>query len=263
MPIAWFLLTGVLYPIKRARLTGGAGFFEEQLAKLGPVKPGERAVFIVFLAAAAAWIFRAQLAAVEFGGSKPFAGLTDSGIAVIAAVVLFVIPVDRRGAAFALNWQWASRIPWGLLILFGGGLALAGAIDPPDSAFLGSSFGALRGIPVPVLVLLAVALVIFLTELTSNTATATTFVPILAAVAAGLGAKPVLLLIPCALAATCAFMLPVATPPNAIVFGTGRVTVPQMIRAGIWLNLIGIALLTAAAYALVLPLLGGLGPAAE
>ena len=158
-----------------------------------------------------------------------------------------------------MDWHTAVRLPWGLLILFGGGLSLAAALDRSGfSAYLGGLAAGLGSLPAPVVVVIVVAMMIFLTEITSNTATTATLVPVLYAVALGLGLDPFVLIIPAAIAASCAFMLPVATPPNAIVFGSGQITVPQMSRAGLRLNLVGIILIPALAYALALPILGRL-----
>lgn len=155
-----------------------------------------------------------------------------------------------------MDWETAERLPWGVLILFGGGLSLAAAVQANGVAeFLGAQASVLQGMPMVVLVLCVTTGVIFLTELTSNTATTATLVPILAGLAGGLAVPPEALIIPATLAASCAFMLPVGTPPNAIVFASGYVTIPQMARAGVWLNLIGIVLITALMYAVVLPLL--------
>jgi sodium-dependent dicarboxylate transporter 2/3/5 len=157
-----------------------------------------------------------------------------------------------------LEWETAQRLPWGILLLFGGGLSLAAAIQANGVGELLASYAmGLAGVPYIVVLLAVVTGVVFLTELTSNTATTATLVPLLAAVAPGLGFEPIALIVPVALAASCAFMLPVATPPNAIIFGSGLVGVAAMSRAGFWLNWLGIALITLLAYALLLPLLAG------
>jgi sodium-dependent dicarboxylate transporter 2/3/5 len=156
-----------------------------------------------------------------------------------------------------MDWQTAVRLPWGLLILFGGGLALAAAlVDTGFSQYLATLAAGLDNWPSWLVVLLVIAVVIFLTELTSNTAITATMVPVLMAVAIGLGLPPLLLIIPATFSASCAFMLPVATPPNAIVFGSGLVTIGQMSRAGFWLNIVGVILITIASYAIILPALG-------
>ncbi len=255
--IAWLLLTRVIFPLGGRSLADADAHVRSARLALGPMQRGERICLVVFAATVAAWLTRPLLAGLSLGGWQPLAGLSDTGIAMGAALALFLLPVDARQRVFVLDWETAVKLPWGLLILFGGGLSLAGALDRGGvGALLGAQVSGLAGVPPVVVVLLVVALVIFLTELTSNTATAATFVPILAGIAPGLGLSPYVLIVPAAIAASCAFMLPVATPPNAVVFGSGRITIPQMCRAGLWLNLIGVALITAFTWAIALPLLG-------
>jgi sodium-dependent dicarboxylate transporter 2/3/5 len=207
------------------------------------------------------WITRPLLTKITWtsGGQTvhPLAGLSDPTIAMFGALLLFVIPVHVRSRTFVMSWKETAGLPWGILILFGGGLSLAAAVGANGVAeFLGSQASYFEGLPVIVIMLAVSAAVIFLTELTSNTATTATLVPVLAALAPGLGVHPYLLIFPAALTASCAFMLPVATPPNAIVFGSGAVTIPQMAKAGLWLNLIGIMLVTLLALLLLEPALG-------
>lgn len=256
LPIAWYLLTRILFPI--ASVSDGRGeAVRRAYRELAPMCWGERVTATVFGLTALAWIFRSALVDIELGGRHPFAGLSDPGIAIIAATLLFIIPARTGERDAVMNWEHAKRLPWGILILFGGGLSLAAAIqDNGVGAFLGHQVAAWRGLPGWALLVLVSTLIVFLTELTSNTATAATFVPILAGLAPGLGVHPYLLIVPAALAASWAFMLPVATPPNAIVFGSGYVSMADMRRAGLWLNVIGIVLLTAFAYLVALPLLG-------
>jgi sodium-dependent dicarboxylate transporter 2/3/5 len=150
-----------------------------------------------------------------------------------------------------LRWKYAEQLPWGVLLLFGGGLTLAGAVSRTGLAeWLGSSLHAVGTLPLVVVVILAATLIIFLTELTSNIATTATFLPVVGAIAIEAGYDPIVLAVPVTLAASCAFMLPVATPPNAIVFGSGLLTVPRMARAGLALNVIAIVLVSAVAYKL-------------
>ena len=159
-----------------------------------------------------------------------------------------------------MQWRTAVKLPWGLLLLFGGGLSLAATLDGTGfSQFLGSRVMFLATFPVVAVIAMVTGMMIFLTEMTSNTATTATVIPILYAVALALGLDPYLLIIPAGIAASCAFMLPVATPPNAIVFGSGLVTVPEMSRAGLWLNIIGIVLITILTYAVIIPVLGVIG----
>ncbi len=173
-------------------------------------------------------------------------------VALVLGVALFVVPVDVRRGVFLLDKEWAKRLPWDVLILFGGGLSLAAGIGTSGLAgWIGEAMGAFAHWPVLAVVLAVTAIVVFLTELTSNTATTIVFLPIVATLAGTVGTDPVILLVPAVAAATCAFMFPVATPPNASVFGSGRVTIPQMARAGLLLNFAAILAITAMTYALV------------
>jgi len=245
--ITWLLLTFVIFPIKLKEIPGGRALIREELRKLGPVSRAQRTVFVVFMATALAWISRSFLAdwAWFARAFPPIEFLTDEVIAVAAGLALFAIPVDARRGVFALDWETAVRLPWGVLLLFGGGLSLAAAVRSSGlDAFLGGRMSALEGVPTVVMILAVCALVIFLTELTSNTATAATFLPILGGVAVGVGIDPLLLCVPAAMAASCAFMMPVATPPNAIVYGSGHVRIGQMVKGGFALNLVGIVLVT-------------------
>lgn len=264
LPLTWWLLTRWLHPVGSRPIEGSRALVRQSLAELGAMGRAERVVLGVFLTACGLWIFRPLLGEISLFGLQPFAHLSDPAIAMGAALLLFVAPTraGRHGddeQRFVLDWNTAKELPWGILILFGGGLSLAAALrDNGVAELIGAQVAGLAFVPGPVLVLGVVAGVVFLTELTSNTATAATLVPLLAALAPGLGLDPLLLAVPAALAASCAFMLPVATPPNAIVFGSGRLTIADMSRAGLWLNLIGIVLITGLAYAVVLPMLVGL-----
>ena len=257
LPLAWLMLTRVLYPLRGERIEGSGEVTERAYRELGAMSRGERIVLAVFLLAALSWIARPLLIRVQIGDMQPLAGLSDPVIAMVAALVLFVVPVDVKRRVFAMNWETALKIPWGILLLFGGGLSLAAAIRVNGvGEYIGHQLGILSGIPTLLLVLAVIALVIFLTELTSNTATTATFIPILAALAPVFDLHPFMLIVPAAIAASCAFMLPVATPPNAIVFGSGHVTIQQMIRAGFWLNLLGVILITVLVYTVMMRMLG-------
>jgi sodium-dependent dicarboxylate transporter 2/3/5 len=256
LPLAWLLNTRLLFPTRIREIEGGRAWVAEEIAKLGPLTRGERVTLAVFAVTVVFWVFRPLIAAVETGGVRPFAHLSDALIAVAAAIALFLLPVDRAKGVNAMDWATAVKLPWGVLILFGGGLALAAAVEANGTAqFIGSQAQALSGAPLLLVVVAVVALAVFATELMSNTALTATLLPILAALAPLFGVPPALLLLPATIAASCAFMMPVATPPNAIVFGTGLVRMPQMIKAGLWLNLVSVALITALAYLLVAPLL--------
>ncbi|MEZ6055182.1 MAG: SLC13 family permease [Planctomycetaceae bacterium] len=279
---AWLVLTwGVPHLPGAERL--GRSFFRDRLRSLGKPSRSERVVLFLFAATAALWMTRAPL---KFGDVTLFAGwgkpltnwlvthigasegfakklpIHDSTIAMLTAILLFAIPGDpdpdgrpRR----LMDWETAHhRLPWGILLLIGGGLAMAGAFQSTGlSKWVGQSlFTQAEGLPLVVLVAGVCLLMTFLTEFTTNVATVSTLVPIMIQGAIFLGVDPRLIAIPATVSASCAFMLPIATPPNAIVFGSGKITMPQMMRAGLWLNLIGVGLTTLATFALLKPLLG-------
>ncbi|QCU79318.1 DASS family sodium-coupled anion symporter [Citricoccus sp. SGAir0253] len=240
--LVWFLLTRVLFPAEISEIPGGRALITSELSKLGPMSSGEVRVLVVFALAAISWITVPLL----FDGV-----ISDAGIAVSAALLLFLLPAGARRGVRLIDWDSAVKLPWGVLLLFGGGLALSAQFSDSGLAdWIGTQVQGLGGVPVWLLVAILTTAIIFLTELTSNTATAATFLPVAGGVAVGVGVDPLLLTIPVALAATCAFMLPVATPPNAIAFGSGYVTIGQMIKGGLYLNLAGIVLITLATLSL-------------
>ena len=257
LPIAWLMVTRVLFRTDIGEIAGGRQHFDEEYRKLGPLSRGEKTVLAVFSVTALLWIFSPLLKPLVVAGVKPLAGLSDAGIAMLAAMALFLIPVDRAKGVRAMDWDTAVKLPWGVLMLFGGGLTLAASIEANGvSEFIGNSSRGLGGLH-PVLLLLAItAMTVFLSELTSNTAQVATMVPVLAAMAPVLGMNPYVLILACTLGASSAYMMPVGTPPNAIVFGTGLVRMPQMMKAGFWLNLAGILVITALASLFITPLLG-------
>ncbi len=260
LPVTWWVLTRVVYRLGDEPIAGAADLRRSWLA-MGTMGPGERSAAAVFGLTALAWVFRPLLAGVEIAGSKPLSGLSDAAVAIAAAISLFLLPggaaLDEGRRPRALDWETATRLPWGILILFGGGLSLAAAIRANGvDAFLAGQVVSLHGLPAPLIVVGVVALLVFVTELTSNTATSATFIPLLAAVAPGLGLPPMLLTVPAAVAASFAFMLPVATPPNAVVFGSGRVEIADMSRAGLILNLLAIAVIPLLTFAIAVPLFG-------
>jgi solute carrier family 13 (sodium-dependent dicarboxylate transporter), member 2/3/5 len=238
LPLAWLYLTRIAFPLDRLRVQGGEDLLRAELSARGPMGRGERVVAVVFALTALGWMLRPQLAA--------WSGLPidDAVIAMAGALALFVIPVEK--GRFAMDWESAQALPWGILILFGGGLSLAAAIERNGvDAFLANSLLGLQGVGFLWTLLAVTALVVFLTEITSNTAVTAALLPVLAATATALDQPPMPILMAAALAASCAFMLPVATPPNAVVFASGRVTAGQMAGAGLGLNLIAILLITA------------------
>jgi sodium-dependent dicarboxylate transporter 2/3/5 len=239
---AWVVLTRVAFPLPREAPAGVAERLREQRAKLGPMSRPEKLSGLVFLAAALAWMFRPLLARV-------LPGLDDTVIALAAALALFLMPSGRGGAL--MDWATAVQLPWGVLLLFGGGLSLAGAMSQSGlAAWIGTQLALLAFLPPIVLILLLVLVTVALSELASNTAIAAAFLPLAASIGDGLGLAPSALTLPVALAASCGFMLPVATPPNALAYGSGYVSVAQMARAGAPIDLIGAGLVVGAAYGL-------------
>lgn len=250
LPIMYLLLSRFIFPIRIKELPGGREVILKQLRELGSMSRPEFRVAIVFASTALLWITRPLL--VPF-----FPGLSDAGIAITAGIVLFIIPNGDKKGGKLLLWSTLKDLPWGILILFGGGLSLASAISSSGlAAWIGKGVSGLGALPILLLILVVILVVIFLTEITSNTATAAAFLPILASSAIGIGQDPMLFVIPATIAASCAFMLPVATPPNAIIYGSGKVTIPQMAKAGIWLNIIVSMLLILAVYTLFIYVFG-------
>lgn len=245
LPVVYLILVYGVYRPEFDSIPGGRRMFREKYTELGPFSKREFRVSIIFFGVALLWVTRPLLT-----GIVP--GLSDPGIAMAGAVILFVLPAESLRGDRLLAWSQAQRIPWGVLILFGGGLSLAGAIDSSGlAAWIGEGLSQLAVLPTPILVLLVTTTVIFLTELTSNTATAAVFLPIVGSVAFALTGEPLVFVIPATIAASCAFMLPVATPPNAVVYGSGFITLPEMARAGVYLNLVFILIITL--FSLVLP----------
>lgn len=253
LPLCWLWLIKVANPMKLKKVPGGRDLIDQELRDMGAMSSGERWTAAVFGLTALGWIFRKQL---EFMFQDP-AMVTDAAIAMTGALILFLIPINFKKNVFVMDWHWASKMPWGVLILFGGGLSMAAGFKATGLAtWIGNQVGLLETAPILVMVIAVATLIIFLTELTSNTATSAMVMPILSAVAIGLGQNPLLLVVPAAIAASCAFMLPVATPPNAIVFGSGYVTIPQMVKSGFGLNIIGIIITVAITYLVVFPMFG-------
>ena len=242
---AWFLLTKLLYKTDDDPVAGAGEAIDREYAALGRLSAPEKRVAIIFILVAAAWILRPTI-------SAGIPNLSDAGIAIAGALAMFVIPAGMRDGRSLLDWERTKTLPWGVLLLFGGGLSLAAAINESGLAgWIGAAMHGFTTWPVLLVILAVTAVVIFLTELTSNTATAATFLPLAAALAVTVAVPVPYLAVPAALAASCAFMMPVATPPNAIVFGSGMLTVGQMARAGIWLNLVSTVLITGAVYFLL------------
>ena len=246
LPASYFLLTKVLFPSKLAEIPGGKEWVSKELVKLGNMSRGEKIVLAVFILAALLWVFGPIIRGLDIGGMKPFKPLTDEAIAMIAGLLLFIIPVDAKRGIHALDWSSAKDVvAWDVLLLFGGGLTMASALQSTGAAALvGAQAKVLAGLGDVTMIAGIATLVTFATEVTSNTALAATMMPLIAAVADALKMDASALLMATALAASCAFMMPVATPPNAIVFGTGRLHIGDMVKAGFWLNVLGVVIIT-------------------
>jgi sodium-dependent dicarboxylate transporter 2/3/5 len=240
LPIAWWLLVRRLYPVRFRTSVATREHLRDLLNRLGAMNVPEIRVGFVFVALVLLWIGRPLLTRID-----ALSGVTDSGLAVGAGAILFLTPSGSSKARFLLSPSSLKKVPWHLLILFGGGLSLAAATRETGLAeWLGLQIAEMDFSHRAFLICAVATLVIFLTELTSNLATTAAFLPVVASIAAEAGLAPITLAAPAALAASCAFMLPVATPPNAVVYGSGLISIPQMVRAGFWLNLIAIVLVT-------------------
>ena len=240
---AWIVLTKYVFPTSFITSNETKLYLKNMLNEQGPLSKDEIKISIIFGLTAIAWMLRTVLDNYQI-----FSGLTDAGIAIISAILLFMIPSTSNKGEL-LNWSDSDKLPWGLLILFGGGLSIAAQINSSGlGIWIGEGLSVLSTVPPIFLILAVAALIIFLTEVTSNVATTSTFLPVFGAVAVGIGVLPVSLTVPVCLAASCAFMLPVATPPNAIVYGSGKFTIATMMKAGFALNIIGIVVVTLFAY---------------
>lgn len=249
----WAYLVYIAYPMPNLSIPGAGDVIERAHRQLGPMTTAEKRVSAVFVTVAVLWIVRGFVEAPL--AAAGVTGLTDTTVGIMGALALFLIPAGNRAdggppaSRRLIDWRDTSDLPWGVLLLFGGGLALAAGIESSGAArWAAEQLSGLRGASPLMLVTLVVTLVMFLTNVTSNTATATVFMPVMAGLGVGLGVHPYLLMIGAATAASCGFMLPVATPPNAIVFGSGYIQPQEMIRVGFWLTIAFIILISAVAY---------------
>jgi sodium-dependent dicarboxylate transporter 2/3/5 len=242
LPLTWLLLTKFVFPAKHIQIGDIKTLIDNELIELGSMSKAEKIVAGVFFSAALGWVFRQPL--VELTGLP----INDTTIALVAAVVLFAWPVSRQDSKFILDWEVAKELPWGILLLFGGGLALSFGFNNTGLALWIGEMVSGFNVSTWLLVLSVVISIVYLTEITSNTASTATFLPILGAVAIGLDLDPRTLAIPAALAASMAFMMPVATPPNAIVFTYDKMRLFDMVKAGFFLNIIAILVIYLAMY---------------
>ncbi|NJK83453.1 MAG: DASS family sodium-coupled anion symporter [Saprospiraceae bacterium] len=255
LAICWFYLVNIAFDLKKERFPGGKTEIKKQLQQLGKITYEEKMVLTLFVLTALSWISR------EYVLQPLLPKLDDTIIAMFAGVMVFLLPSSKKGEKL-LNWEEAVRLPWGIVLLFGSGMAIAEGFKMSGLAnWIGNQLTALDGMSIAIIVLIVIAGVNFLTEVTSNLATASMLLPILAQMSQAIDIHPYILMVAATLAASCAFMLPVATPPNAVVFGSGYLRIPDMVKTGLWLNLISIAVVALFAYFL-LPLLWGFNMAA-
>lgn len=236
--ICWKYLTSYAFRFKQKSFPGGKQEIKRLLSKLGKITYEEKVVAFVFALTAFCWITRSFLL------QRILPGLDDTIIAIFFAIVLFLIPAKKKREQL-INWEEAVQMPWGIILLFGGGMALAKGFEDTGLAnWIGSQMTSLSGLPTLVLILVLIAAVNFLTEITSNLATTAMLLPVLAPMALTIDVHPFVLMVGAAVAASCAFMLPVATPPNAVVFGSGYLRIPDMVRKGFFMNIVSILVLT-------------------
>jgi sodium-dependent dicarboxylate transporter 2/3/5 len=237
--ICYFVLVKIFFPNNLGEMHASEGIIQHELDKLGTMSRGEKTVLCIFLVTAAAWMLRSQINA-----AIPSVKITDTTISMLAALAMFIVPLDFKKAEFPLKWDDTKHLPWGILILFGGGLGLASGLKVAGLIdLIGVFIASKEGWSVLLVTSVLIFLMLFMTELMSNVALVTVLVPLVAGVAIGMEVPMLQIIIPVTLAASCAFMLPMATPPNAIVFASGHIKVHEMARVGIVLNLISVVML--------------------
>ncbi len=251
VPAAWWSVTRGLPALTHGEAVTKA--LRDDLAALGRMTVPERRISMVFGFIAFLWVIRLpvtqMLSRAGFPVLESYSEQNDMMIAMLGAILVFLVPAGGGAGRALLTWEEAERLPWGVLVLFGGGIAIGKVVSATGLSFwIGGQLEVLKFVPPLVIVAATVALVIFATELTSNVATMTTIAPILGTLAVAVGAAPEALFAPAAVAASCAFMLPVATAPNAVIYATGRVPIGSMIRSGFRLNLLGIVIITVIGY---------------
>jgi sodium-dependent dicarboxylate transporter 2/3/5 len=239
---AWVILTKIIFPTSFEASLETKEKLNNMLLELGPLTKDEIKISFIFGFAVIAWI-TSRLVRETFG-----IGIEDAGVAIIVSIILFMVPSSNKKNDL-MQWNKTTQLPWGLLILFGGGLSLAAQVSGTGlGIWIGQGLTILKTVHPLVLIFAIATLIIFLTEMTSNVATTSTFLPVIGALAIAIGVIPVALTIPVCLAASCAFMLPVATPPNAIVYGSGKFTIATMMKAGFALNIVGIFVVSLFSY---------------
>jgi len=239
LSITYLLITKVLYPSRIARLSDSAQVIENQLSELGKISKAEKRVAVIFVVTALAWILRGSI-----NSWLDTNLLNDSIIAIAGGILMFITPLEIKKTKFLLEWEYTSKLPWGILLLFGGGLTLAKAMEKSNIVQVVGETIEGNGDISPILLIAGLtAFMLFMTELMSNVALTVIFVPVVIGISVSLNINPMYLTMPVTLAASYAFMMPISTPPNAIVFSSGMIRIKDMMRAGILLNVIAIVLL--------------------
>jgi len=263
VPLMWIYMIKIALPTKGQVLENASEIIRTETEKLGNMKRGEALILVVFVVTAILWIFRSDinLGNITIRGWAGLLGVDnyvhDSTVAMGMGILCFILPVDMKKNVYLLDWKHARQVPWGILLLFGGGFAIAAGFEESGlTEWVGAQLSVLQNVPVPVLVAAVALMMTFLTEVTSNTASTQMLLPILVATAEALNINALLLMLPATMAASCAFMLPLGTPPNAIVFASGRVSLDRMAKTGFLLNLITVLFITAFIYFWIAPVWG-------
>lgn len=263
LTISWLWLTGVAFPKIPEIMAGGRHVIREETKALGHMSAGEKITLLVFVSVAIAWIVRTPKVVGDMtipGLTMLIPGLTDAGVAIAGALILFLIPAGRDSGTTVLDWETAQNIPWGVLVLFGGGICLSrGILESGLAEIIAGHLTSLAGISLVVLILILALVITFGNEVISNTAVASLLIPLVGVASVSMGINPLFLMVPVAMASSLGFMLPVGTPPNTIAYGTGYISTRDMIRAGFALNVIG-ALLVTLWMSTIIPLVLGISP---
>lgn len=261
LPVIWYYL--MRYYRIRGHFSGSREVIDGELRALGPMEAAERRVLLIFIFTALGWVFRRDFTIDQLviPGWSSLLGVSelvhDSTVAIVGALLLFILPAGGSRRERLLNWKQAETVPWGVVMIVGGGYAIADGFAQTGLAeWIGNELSFISQLPVLLVLLLVVGLMVFLTEVNSNTATANIFLPVLATMAIAGNVNPLLLMVPATFACSFAFMLPSGTGTNTVIFASGRVTIPQMARCGLWLNLISVVLLTLVLYLIVIPMFG-------
>jgi len=243
----WIMVTKIVFPCNLESEKGAGSIIRDRLRELGKMNKGERRTLMVFAFTAFLWMFNKPI-----NEALPWLQLNTATIAILGAILLFIVPANMKKQEFLLDWESAKKVPWGILLLLGGGISMAKFLSSTGVAdWMGTQIAGLGDLPLMLLIMITTLTIIIISSLMSNVATLTAFMPVLIAASMAFGENPLTLAVPAALAASCAFMLPIGTPPNAIVFGSGYIKIPQMVNAGLVLTVIAVVVINLACYLLL------------